>query len=274
VAAQADEVESVVAQGIELRVAGRDAEALERFRRAAALSPESARIKGHLALALHAQKEWVESESIMLEVLSSPDDEWVARHLGELRQSLVAVQSHLAWLEVDAEAPADLWLDDHYVGALPMKQPLRLVAKETTLELRTPRGTPIRRVLQIPAGQHLRLASLESSADKRPNVEFVKSKPAAPKAGVRAPKASNRTPASLVGAALVGAGAASLAAGIGFGINAFLLRHQRDKECTAELGCSADGIALDARGRQSARSANVFLGVGVVGMGVGVAILW
>lgn len=272
-AAQTEEVEQLVTEGIGLRVQGREVEALERFRKAVALAPSSLRAQGHLALSLHAQGHWVESERVMQQVLNASADEWVTRHISELRESLQAVQGHLAWLEVDAPGPGEIWIDGAFVGTLPIRGPVRVAAQHCSLDLRYPGRASTRRTIDIPAGQYLRLALVEAApeqpSERNPRERTV-SKRTEPEPG--APIRNSKT--SSIGMLLLGIGTAGLVAGATLGINAILLRRERDKECDPTLGCTADGIALDARGRQSAQLADISLVVGVAGMGIGAVLVW
>ncbi len=272
-AAQSEEVEQLVAEGIELRVQGREPEALERFRKAVVLAPSSLRVQGHLALTLHAQGHWLESERVMLQVLNAPADEWVTRHLAELRGSLQAVQAHLAWLEVEASGPGEVWIDGTFIGTLPIRGPVRVAAQQCNLDLRYPGRAAVRRTIDIPAGQYLRLTLIETMTELPPRRQSSDRQTEPLKVPVSTEVASYSKTRSL-GMVMLGIGASGLVAGATFGISAILARRDRDKQCEPTRGCSADGIALDARGRQWAQLADVSLIVGVAGMGIGAAMVW
>lgn len=269
--AQMDQVETLVTEGIELRVNGHDAEALDRFRAAATLAPNSPRVQGHLALALHAQGHWVESERVMLRVLDSPQDDWVARHTDELRHSLQAVQAHLGWLEIHASAPAELWLDEQLVGSTPLSAPLRVAAGQHTVSVRPSGRAPLRKIVAIPPDRHVYL-DLTAGVPDRP-VENPAAPP--PQTPERQGTQALRTGAwgRTLGIALLGAGAAVVASGIVLGVNAIVVRGERDSECD-QSGCTRDGIALDARARQSAEYSNIAIATGFVSLGVGTVLVW
>jgi len=266
--AQPGQVETLVSEGIELRLQNRNAEALQRFRQAGELAPDSPRVLGHLALALHATEAWLESERVMQIVLASESDDWVARHKEELARSLEAVRAHLAWLEVDTRANGELLIDGRHASRLPMRAPLRLVAGKYRLSLRTAEGNSNDTTVEIPARRHLHVAFADVG---RPAKEA--STPLAPQ---RSPGVSDRPRASAMrtlGAALLGAGVAGVVASISVGLHALVLRHERDQQCDPN-GCTREGLELDARGRQAAQYAAAFGAAGVARIGAGAVLLW
>jgi hypothetical protein len=268
VRAQSDQVDALVAEGIELRLQDHNTEALQRFRRAAELAPDSPRAQGHLALALHATGDWLESERIMQAVVVATSDDWVDRHKEELARSLEAVRSHLAWLEVEAPGSSELWIDGHLVSALPMRAPLRVVAGQCTLTLRTSGRSPIDKQVNIPEGRQLYLSLAEGPRPARAE--------AAPTAAQRAPvaiKSAGGGTMRTLGVALLGAGVAGVIAGISLGVHALVQRSERDRECD-QTGCTSRGLELDARGRQAATYADIFVVTGLASLGAGGVLLW
>jgi hypothetical protein len=141
----------LIATGIDLRKQGRDAEALDAFERAYAQQP-SPRAAAQIALAHHALAQWREAERGLLQALDSPEDPWIARNRVYLEASLTVVQSHLGWLEVDSNvAGAELRVDGEPYGRLPLAAPLRVVAREVTVEVRAPGYAAMERTLQVAA---------------------------------------------------------------------------------------------------------------------------
>lgn len=270
--AQPRDPEILVGQGIQLRQEGRDADALALFRQAAGIAPDSPRILGHLALALHATHQWLESERVMQNVIRAADDDWVVRHEAELTQSLEKVQDHLAWLEIDTPLPGKLWLDDTLIGEAPTRSPLRVVAKPCVLRLEIPNRLPIVRSVTIPARRHWQLYLIDTAAVS----------PAAP-APARAAKVSDARPSppppppsrrNGLGLALLGFGSAGILAGVALGIDALVLRNERDKECAGKPECSRRGVELDGRGRQAATLAEISFVAGASTMGASAVLLW
>lgn len=267
--AQADDADALVAEGIELRVQGRDAEALDRFRKAVELAPNSPRARGQLALALHAVQEWVESERVMESVVADSSDEWVARHRAKLEQSLQTVRMHLGWVVVDAAGPGTAWLDGHRIGSLPIAAPVRVVAARHALEIRSRAHAPIRKDLEIAPGQKL-LVSVALASPAPASTPALPGVPSGPEPEHEDSGLGSRH----YGMALLGFGAAGLVAGAAFGVDAIVLRGRRDDVCGRDECTGERGIRLDAWGRQAAMLSNVFLAAGLSGAIIGGALLW
>ena len=259
-------------QGIQLRQEGRDSDALARFREAAGLAPSSPRILGHLALALHATQQWLESERIMQDVVQATNDAWVVRHEAELKQSLEDVQDHLAWLEVDTPVPGTLWIDDTLVGEAPTRSPIRVVASTCVLTLKGPNRLPIVKTVSIPARRHWYLYLIETAAIGPPT-------PTVPRVAMPSGASPSNQPLAAskkrgLGLTLLGVGTAGLVASVALGIDALVLRNQRDKECDSKTGCSREGVQLDGRGRQTATLATLSFVTGVTSLSVSTVLLW
>jgi hypothetical protein len=271
-AAQPLDADELVVQGIELRKQGRDQEALERFRLAAAQSPASPRLLGHLSLALHATEQWVESEQLMQEVLKAADDPWVVRHTAELKQSLDAVQDHLAWLHVESSAEGQLWLDGMRINAPPSGDPLRVVARRCELKLEIPGRPTITRTIDVPPRSHWYVVMTDPNVPEKvsPKTAVLLTRTAPPVQPRSAPKSSLR---HTFGTAVLGVAVTGLVTGVSLGIDAYVLRHRSRKECDGSV-CSAEGIALYGRGRQAAALSTIALVVGTTSLGAAVVLLW
>jgi hypothetical protein len=278
-AAQPLDADELVVQGIELRKQGRDQEALERFRLAAAQSPSSPRLLGHLSLALHATEQWVESEQLMQEVLKAADDPWVIRHTAELKQSLDAVQDHLAWLHVESFAEGQLWLDGMRIKAPPNGDPLRVVARRCEIKLEIAGRPTITRTIDVPARSHWYVVMTAPSVPEKVSPKTAEllsrtaelpSKTSPAERPRSAPKSSLRR---TFGTAVLGVAVTGLVTGVSLGIDAYVLRHRSRKECDGSV-CSAEGIELYGRGRQAAALSTIALVVGTTSLGAAVVLLW
>src|SRR3982751_2270792 len=74
--ARADDAEPLIRRGIELRRAGRDAEALEQFRQANQLAP-SPRAAAQIGLAEQALGRWLDADGHLRAALAAPSDPWI-----------------------------------------------------------------------------------------------------------------------------------------------------------------------------------------------------
>jgi hypothetical protein len=141
-----------MAQGVELRRLGRDAEALALFQRIDAERP-SPRAVAQIGLAQQALGRWTDAEASLLDAMARTDDPWIARQHAYLERSLVAVQAHLGWLSVDSNVPgAEVWIGGHMVGRVPMSGPIRAPAGQTALEVRALGYAPLLRTVTVEAG--------------------------------------------------------------------------------------------------------------------------
>lgn len=143
--------DELIAQGVELRKRGADADALAVFERAYE-AHHIARALAQIALAHQALGHWVEAEQALTDALRDTDDPWIARQRAPLEGSVLAIQEHLASLEIETNVPdTEVWSDGRLLGRTPFDPPLRVVAGEMTLELRAPGRPALRRTLHIEA---------------------------------------------------------------------------------------------------------------------------
>ena len=128
--------ESLAKEGVELRRAKRDAEALAVFERALALDG-SPRTRAQVALAEEALGLWVDAERELAAALAAGDDGWFAQHKATLESALDSIRKRLATLDVSANVSgADLWLNGAPVAVLPATSPIRVVAGRVVIEVR------------------------------------------------------------------------------------------------------------------------------------------
>jgi tetratricopeptide (TPR) repeat protein len=160
--------DALIQQGIELRRAKRDAEALERFQRANELSP-SARALAQVGLAELALSRFYASEAHLREALGK-DDDWVRRNRATLERSLNAAGAHLGSVVVSSNIlGAELWINGEHIGVLPLG-PQRVLAGNVRVELRRISGERTERALTLAAGAthhvHVDFVELRTRAKK------------------------------------------------------------------------------------------------------------
>lgn len=171
-AQSSDPAEALMAEGVELRRQGRDAEALERFR-AAFDQSGSPRARAQVALAHQALGNWIEAES-NLEAALDTRDPWVERNRGALEGALETVRSRLAFLEVRGEpAGAQVRVDGRDVGLLPLAEPARVVAGDVVVEVSKDGYATILRPVRVRPGatgrETIRLVPVSSGAPSEPS---------------------------------------------------------------------------------------------------------
>lgn len=122
--------EALLERGVALRAEGRDAEALEVFRRAWE-EERTARVLAQIALAEQALGRWVEAGRHLEEALRR-DDDWVARHRDALELSREAIHAQVVRVRVSGPAGAEVRLDGEPSGTLPLEAPLLVAAGAAT----------------------------------------------------------------------------------------------------------------------------------------------
>ncbi|MBL8678742.1 MAG: PEGA domain-containing protein [Myxococcales bacterium] len=152
----ATQAEALVAQGIQLRRASQDQQALLLFRQAFALVP-SPRTRAQIALAEQALGQWAQAEVDLRAALAEREDPWIQRNVEALDAALTAITAHLGSLEVTSSvAGATLWVNGREVGPLPLAAPARIETGTTQIEVRRSGYNTGRRTIEIEPGRSYR----------------------------------------------------------------------------------------------------------------------
>lgn len=153
--ARAADVDALIERGVELRREGRDAEALDVFQQAYVASG-SPRAQAQVALAHQALGRWIEAESNLTAALAT-DHPWISRNRAPLDQALATIRSHLAWLEVRGTPDgATVEINGRDAGALPLDEPVRVVAGDVVLRVSAEGHAPLSRTLSVRPGARAR----------------------------------------------------------------------------------------------------------------------
>lgn len=271
--AQRPEAERLIDEGVELRRAGKEREALERFRQAYELDP-SPRAQGQMGLAAKSLRLWVEAERHLQGALSATSDAWVDKNRAALEQALEVVSNNVASLRVETNAPsAKLYVNGRELTDLPMSEALRVVAGAAQLEVRAPGYQTARRRETLPARRVTALRiELEAEAPAPPApapVPIETPAPAAPPPPERDDGGTQRTWAWVAG----GVGLVGIGAGTYFGLRTLSLKSERDDVCPDAECTSQRGVDLDESARSSALVSTIGFGVGAAALGTA-AVLW
>lgn len=229
--AQSTDPEVLLREGVALRRAHRDGEALARFE-AAYRVLHSPRALAQVGLAEQALGRWVEAESHVSEALAVSDDPWIATNSPALRAALGVIGQHLGGLWVEGVEGAEVFVDGQRVATLPMATPLRRIAGSVVIEVRAAGHESVRRPLVVPPGGEAREIIRMARA---PSPELPRDRVAAEAIAVRtAPHSgeSSRLPRRLAWVALVGS-----AVGLGVGIGALAAREGAATTYNADASC-------------------------------------
>jgi hypothetical protein len=155
--AASESEEDLISRGVALRKAGSDQEATEVFRQAYQRfhSPRSA---AQLGLSQHALGRWDDAEAYIVEALRADGDPWVRKNRDALTRALAVIKEHIARLEVlGTPDGAEVLVNGHVVGRLPMSAAVGISAGEVDVETRAPGYKSEVRKLELKGGQYQRL---------------------------------------------------------------------------------------------------------------------
>lgn len=277
------QVESLIAEGNELRRQGRNALAVPVFKKAFDLD-QTPRTAGQLGLAELAASYPVEAADHLSLALESPDHPWVASNRKSLEKALTKAKSSVAEVMVDGSpSGAIVSINGRPNGALPLAAPIRVPAGRVVVKLSAPDYTSVERVVHVRAGETQRVtASLEKDTsaarvvDVRPDARSVqassgtaeavtpsvKTVPAAPvsagggespvqrstsKDGAPAPGSASSTSGLRVAAWVTAGGAV---AGVATGVAYQLAQNATIDQFTQE-GCYVEGNSVQATANKS-----------------------
>jgi hypothetical protein len=166
------EADKLVTRGIQLRAQGKDNEALEAFRKASEIDPDSVRVQVHLATAYQALGNWLLADEYLSLALSRQNDPFVIRHRQVLDDAKKVIDDNIGRLELEGEPlGAEVRLNGRLVGTLPLTRPVRMTVGSYLLEVQHEGFYPMRRPIALTGGalvrEHVRLEPLP--ANSRPD---------------------------------------------------------------------------------------------------------
>lgn len=149
-AQSASRFEARYRQGNEFRARHEDAHALEVFDAIWAESHE-ARARAQIGFAEAALGRWLLAEAHLNDALAASTDPWIVRNRAVIESTLGTVRERLGSLEVVCPTTgAELWMGDRRVAALPVPQPVRVVAGSVQFEVRAPGRASASRTAVVP----------------------------------------------------------------------------------------------------------------------------
>ncbi len=262
-AARADDAESLLKEGVELRRVGKELEALEKFKQAHALSP-SPRALGQIGLASKSLRLYVDAERALLAALAAKDDPWVRQNREPLELARDVVAKQLATVVVRSNvADAELSVNG---AKLPLSQPVRVLAGLARIELHAANHRPAQAEHNLPAGQ-----TTELTIDLEREAEAPKPPPPAattpPPIEVPPPPDRKPSPAGRIATyTAAGIGIVGLGVGTFFGVQTFTAKRERDALCP-DVSCnSEDGLRFDSDARSAATISTVGFVVGLAAL--------
>jgi hypothetical protein len=261
------ETDALLHEGIELRRARQDAEALAVFERALAIDG-SPRTRAQVALAEQALGLWVEAERDLDAALADGRGAWFEQHDAALRLARDTVRTHLASLVFTSNVSgAEVRVNGILAGVTPLASPLHVVAGSAVIDVRAPHFAPRTVTLQLDPGSSASEAiDMEplAGSDGAPSTANDPA-PLVPRAEPGSPPPTSRASAWVA----LGGGIALL----GTAAVAWTFRNSNAALYDDDSRCFYDGLTRDARCGNYRSAANAAQAVSIMALGAAVAAL-
>jgi hypothetical protein len=211
-AADPNQVEELIKEGIALRRAGSDGKALPFFQKAHELA-HTPRTAAQLGLVEFALGYALEAERHLGQGLATPSDVWIARNRQVLDDALTKVRTTIGEIVV-AGSPdgAEVLLNGHPAGTIPLASPLRVNQGPATVELRASGYAGASSSVEVKGGNTSQVAlhlSRDVPVGAVPVAAQVAGTDIAPPAVANSPSSAR----TVIGWSLVGVGVVALVAG-------------------------------------------------------------
>ncbi len=168
-AAETPKAVELMNEGIELRRAGQDSEALPKFEDAYRIagSPRSA---AQLGLCLQALGRWSEADARLAEALKAKRDPWIAKNRTIIKDSLEQVKQNVARVEVyGGPEGSSVSVNGKLAGTYPLPGAIAVNAGNVDIEVTKPGFKRGYRAITIAGGQYQRiLIRLEEGLEVAP----------------------------------------------------------------------------------------------------------
>jgi hypothetical protein len=261
---------ALVERGVELRLAGNEAQALALFHEAEKIE-RTPRLLAQMALAEQSLGHWRDAEVHLREALARKDDVWIAKQRAALEDALAIIERHLGTLELLGGDGGDVLVDGRPEGKLPRERPLRLEVGRHRVEVRKEGAFAFVRDVEIMSETNARetvtLLPIPRDADGAQHG----SEATAP--GTRAPQSS---PHRVLGWSLIGGAGAGGVVGVVSLLtsNGHAHDYNADASCTGRPGQS-EACSSNASAARDWRAVSIasFAIAGALAIG-GVIVLW
>ena len=214
-----DAIEAAIQEGIALRRAGNDEDALTRFLELERKNPSSVRVLLHVTAAAQATGRWLLAHAYLRKASAFKNDPYYVRNRAAVKNVEDAVARHVTELRVVGQpAGAEVRLSGNRLGTLPFQEPVAVEIGSYVLEVSKPGFYQLRRELTLNAGGTLVQEVVALSPSNGPGASL-----AVPRGGTEAhTKSPMREPApsfwksravtwSLAGMAVAGAATSGVA---------------------------------------------------------------
>ena len=157
----------LIMRGLDLRRAGRSADALALFRRAYEVAP-SPRTLGQMGLVESSLQLWADAEAHLCAALATPNDAWVHRNHQFLDQARGRTKEHMGELVITGPPGTKVSLGEKAIGALPLTAPVRLVEGNIAISATSDGYKPFSLDLSIKGGARAAVSIVLERIDLAP----------------------------------------------------------------------------------------------------------
>lgn len=237
-------VDALVQEGVSLRQAGHDDEAVEVFARAVTVRREG-RTLAQLSQAEQALGRWVDADAHLREALTYRDEPWIVRHREALESALAVIDGRVGALMVrGGPVGATVHVDGRRVATLPMDAPTRVRAGRVAVEIAAPGHVAVQRSVEVEpratAREEVWLVRARRDAAVPAVTPTARAAPQAPLRPTPEDDASGReVQRTLAWVSLIGAGL-----GLGLGTTGVILRERAVTRFNADARCSITDAAV------------------------------
>jgi hypothetical protein len=223
-----DQADALIKRGVQLRKSGDDVGALPVLEKAYQLSP-TPRASAQLGLVEQALGRWDEAEQHLGMAIRSTGDDWIEEHRDALQKALGIIRGHVGSLQISGEpAGASVFVNGRRVGALPLREPVRVIAGDVDVELRADGYKRAAQKIAVQPYQHrplvMRLERIDLAPARRPPPRLSRSSDAESAAGTvtvertapppRVEPAESASPWTKVGVTAAGLGVGAATFGV------------------------------------------------------------
>ena len=167
--ARADDInpDVLIMRGLDLRRAGRSADALALFRRAYGVAP-SPRTLGQMGLVESSLQLWSDAEAHLVAALATPEDAWVHRNRQFLELARARTKEHMGDLVITGPPGTKVNLGERWIGSLPLAAPIRLVEGDIAIKATSDGYKPFSLDLSIKGGARAAVSIVLERIDLAP----------------------------------------------------------------------------------------------------------
>lgn len=254
----ANQADELIKQGFQLRLQGKNVDALELFNRAHAISP-SGKTLGQIGAVEAALRRWLDAETHLMDALGR-HDAWtdLPKNREMLEKTLADVRQQIARVRLVGTAGAEISIEGKRIGVLPIPDPVRVPAGTLRVRATASGRQVLEKELTARGGKEV-TATIELAL-------VAPSPPATPPALVATPSPPERSRSAWrgwTGALLGAAGLAAVGTGIAW------LAMDSDPTCSAPSGA----VCQNLYDTKTQGWAAIGVGVGVAGAGAAL-LLW